>query len=1238
MRSSNLEAKVKKLVSAAAAWPPNRNFLYYCLYLWLKIPSVSKNINMNSDDLLHLFSQLIDSIPQKDKSLLASMSDIHVADQRIDIPIGWYNKPYRFFFGDIERPLAFMNKFLEDFVPLNEIFRDKSGFSPAALLNLSLLQQDILIGKLEELTSNIDSNPSNSLHMPPFDFQDKWWQCLEESWNTAYNRLSEKDKQEIETWLKKQIKKSESSKQISIDYETITNLFVVFKSDSEYIIPFPQMWLSHLVGLFTQEARKLPADPTINRTLSYSTKNRTIQYLAMLSQQTPDAELFPDVYLKLGEETSSEVDAMLLVDIDKLIAVKSAVDIDSEEFKKSIDYASTSLSSVCDLIYKADNTRQLSVERNCDHKTLSLDTSAGFIVYPLIITNQIVLEPIIMGLENAPINTQVMMLTDLEAITYDIEDTLDFVRFLKAICKLKESKVRLVYTDFLDLWEWYRSNGHNFLWSADKHPNAILLQSHWYSEKETKGLVEKASLRRLMIEEGIPERCKYLASIDQDTFRLMDPISLIGIAVKTSTMQPETLIIHICSRESDGKDVSSNESLAESILRRYEEIRDVAKKLIELAPPDNQNRLVIWLYGERTLRSSSALRYLESHLDKNPLECVISRGTILSSKGIGVAILYRDSLLERMGHGTIEGELLLTKATLRGIAYAVKAPHDTLDSILSKVSISSKKGINVASIDTIHMWNEPHKPHQRSPATKAQTTVQIAQMLSSIDIKPAEYRGQQARDLINRKVFPLLRELLDDNLRELEIGDVVRWVYLQVENSSAYYQIERMKLGSAATSLEIEYDFGKAAYDIQSTNVQIIEAGSLILERLALTQPSGTKRITREIGEKLLDYAISLLEYSQSSEQDYYNIEEIAFEISDDYAFKLDIAKDSVLDIKSWQSDFAADDFSREQPVRSKSTKNDKRERYPDSDPELKDINAGFRNQFEYGLADLLEVLVGLSSFPINSTDSYFPLANTDEKTLLDHLSSAIVDGHKIEAKKVLADLCLKASSLQEEWKPWLLRSRRHRFTMRPLFPLGDNYVFGPWFLERTCKIWLAYLNEGKLPIPESVLSPQLCGALQRFRDEKNRQFEDEVSAEIDNLKLPKIGPRAQRPEELWGNSHDSPVGEIDVLAAEVNNRNLYVLEVKDPARTLVVDDIANQIRDYYEGDTCFQSKLLKKTNYIKSRLPAVLSTMGINQSLHWQVKPVFITRFPVAAGYYKERKCPFLPLRNIGLLKSPDV
>lgn len=1190
---------------------------------------------MDSDDLSHLLSQLIDSIPQKDASLLASISDIYVADQRTDIPIGWHNKPYRFFFGDMERPLALMGKFLEDFVPLDELFRNKSGFSPSALVSLSLLQQDVLIGELERLTSDVDSNPSNFLEAPPLDFQRKWWQCLIGSWNTAYNALSASYIREIETWLKTEARKPES-KEVSIDYETVTNLFIIFENGRGYIIPFPQMWLSRLVSLFTQQARILTADPAINRTIAYSTKERTIEYLAMLSHQTPDVMLFPDVHLKRGSETSKEIDAILLVDIDKLIAVKSAAGIDPEEFQKSVDCARMSISNVCDLISKLDDTHQLSVVRDSDQKTLSLDPSVEFTVYPLIITNQIVLEPIVIGLESTPTNTEVMMLTDLKAMTHDIEDALDFVRFLKAIYRLRESNIRLIYTDFLDVWGWYRDNGHNFLWSADKYPNAMFVEPHLYSQKETQSLSEIAILRRLMIEQGVPERCK-CPKINQDTFRLMDPISLIGIVVRTSTLVPNTLTIHVCSRESHIDDVTHNESLSESILRRYEEIRDTAKELINSAPKDSQDRLVIWLYGERTLRSSPSLDHLVVHLDNNPQECVISRGVILPQKGIGVAILYRDSLLELMGQDTIEGELLLTKAILKGIAYAVKAPHNVVDSLLAKVNISSRKGINVTGIYTNHTWNKPSAPHKRSLSTKAQTTVEIAGMLASIGVKPAQYRGQQARDLINHRVFPFLRDRLDNNLQELEINEAVRWGYFQVENSSAYYQIERIRLGSAATSLELEYDFGKAAYNMQSANVQVIEAGSLILERLALRRPSGTKGITRELGEALLDYAIALLEYSQLSERDYHNIEEIAFEIRTDYAFKLDLAKDSVLSIDSWQSDHASEDFSREQPLRSKSTKN-RRERYPDGDPELKDISTEFHNQFNYRLADLLEVLMGLSTFPVNPHDSLFPLASADENVLLDYLCSVVIDCHRSEAKKALASLCLKNDSLGEDWKPWLLRGRRYRFTICPLFHLGDNYVFGPWYVERTCKVWLAYLNEGKLPIPDSELSIQLRDALQQFRDRKNRQLEDDVAAEIDRLELPKIGPRIQRPEELWGSSDDSPVGEIDILVADVSNKELYVLEVKDPTRTLTIYDIGNQLRDYYEGDACFQNKLLKKTNYIESRLPAVLFTMGINQNANWQVKQVFITRFPIAAAYYKERKCRFLTLRNMGLLKSHDV
>jgi hypothetical protein len=143
------------------------------------------------------------------------------------------------------------------------------------------------------------------------------------------------------------------------------------------------------------------------------------------------------------------------------------------------------------------------------------------------------------------------------------------------------------------------------------------------------------------------------------------------------------------------------------------------------------------------------------------------------------------------------------------------------------------------------------------------------------------------------------------------------------------------------------------------------------------------------------------------------------------------------------------------------------------------------------------------------------------------------------------------------------------------------------------------------------------------------------VAAVVNKLKLRKIGPRIQRPEELWGCVNTLPVGEIDLIVAVDDTRNLFVLEIKDPARTLAIDDIAGQLRDYYEDKRGFQARLERKRSFVQNCLPKVLSSMGINGTDNWQVKASFLTRYPTVAGYAKARKYPFLTLQNIEMLKT---
>jgi hypothetical protein len=1234
-QTSYSEIEFRKLIAGSAAWPPNRNFLYYFLYLWLNLTSLNIKKDTKSEDRVSLLDRLVDSIPANDRGFLSSLTDCVIADQRLDVPVDWENRPYRFFFGDLERPLAFMNKFIADFVPLDEIFREKAGFSPSALLNFSLAHQDILIRKLEELTVGIDSSLSESVTNPTPAFRDLWWQCLQDSWKKAFAGLSPSDCTEVKVWLKEQLTYRDTSGQAQEAYESLTKLFPIVHSDGSYFVPLPQMWLSHLVDVFVEEASKIwPDEPRMEEILSYTTRRRTLHALAGLKHQTPDAGLFADVSLRIGHTCSSELDAILVVDTDKLIVVKSVAGIDSRDLGTKVSDACAKLSSVCELIDKATDSQGLEIVASNGQQTWALKEISNFQVYPLLIINQLTLDAVLANLEKSPINTQVLMLTDLEALAVEIEDVLDLVRFLRAIHEIQNSGVKLIHTDFLDLWAWYRDNGHNFLWSAKGHPNAILVNPHWYSEKEMRDLAEKAAVRRMMITQGIPEWCKFLGT-DENTVKLMDPISLIGITVRTSNIPPLIIMVHICSRESDSKDVGTNESLSESLLRRYEDIRNTAKAFVELGPPEVQERLVIWLYGERTLRSSRVLTHLWVYLDANPHECILSKGTLLSNGAIGVAILYRDSLLELMKPDTIEGELLLAKAVLAGIGAAVKAPPELVKSTLEGIRISGKKGISVTGISTGHAWIDPRKPHDRSPAVTAQVTVEIAQMISSLSIRPGIYEGHDARELINYKIFPFLRDSLDKTLKELQFPDAVSWLYTQVENASAHYQIERMRLGSAASALDIEFDLGEAASKVQRLATQIIQAGGLVIERSAMVTPSNEYRMTRETGEHLLGYAIALLELSQASEQDYYGLHNFRIEISDDYAFKLSVT-DSILNLTRWQSDAAANDFGRERRFIHQPANHDGGQRFTDSLVELKTIDGEFRNQFGYGLDDILEVMVALSHYPVQPTETHFPLSAANEQDLLGYLTTAIHDFRLEQGKKPLNALCLEADLLREDWRPWLLRGRKHRFATRPLFPLGNSqYIFGPWLVEHSCKVWLAYLFEGLLPLPDNLLSGGIRSALQMFRDRKNRNLEDEVAAIIDKLNLHKIGPRIQRPEELWGCPGGLPVGEIDLLVAVRDTKSLHVLEIKDPARTLVIDDIAGQLKDYYEDKEGFQAKLERKRSFVQNYLPKILSSMGISNGEDWQAKAAFVTRYPVAAAYAKARKYPFLTLRNIDTLKA---
>jgi hypothetical protein len=1209
--------------------------LYYFLYLWLRRNILRRKFDAEYNDDTSFLIELIGSIPPQDTALLLSLCDCDYMDQRLDIPVGWKNNPFRFFFGDLERPLAFMNRFIADFVALDELLREKSGFSPSSLLDFSLVHQDILIHRLEEITLGIDGRTTDSIVAPPSEFTRLWWQYLQDSWAQAFTKLSADSRVEVQVWLDKAIKLSERLRRRRPVYENMTKLFPIIRTDDSCCAPFPQMWLSHLINTFVTEVRRIASsEPRVQSLLSHEARIRMFRALAVLRQETSDTTLLTDVYIRRGETKSGKIDALLIVDSDKLVALESVVGIDPQHLVPPVSTECTNLSGVCELVNGISGSGELEIVSADKQRSWSLKGPGDFQVYPVMVVNQLTLDAVSASLEGSPEATQAIMLTDLEALSGEIQDALDLVRFLHAVVEIQRSGVKLIAMDFLDLWAWYRDNGHNFLWSARGHPNLVFVVPHWYSTKEMENLAATAAIRRLMIAQGIPERCKFL-STDENTVKLMDPISLIGVTVKTSNLVPQVTMVYICSRESESKDVTINESLSTSLLRRYEEIRDVAKDLIELRPVEVQERLVIWLYGESTVRSSQALIHLRHYLDSNESEPVLSKGTLLRDGAIGVAILYRDSLLELMGKDTTEGELLLIRALLTGIATAVEAPEEFSASIVQRINLLPGKGINIVSIPIGHAWLNPSKPRQRSPSVTAQVTVEISEMIASLSVKPGTYEGQDARDLVNHTIFPLLTDTLDKTLCELPCADAVYWLYKQAENASAYYQVERLHLSSAVQAMDIEFDLGEATAKVQKQTIRIIQAAGLAIERSAIVIPSGGRGMTREVGEHLLEYATALLELSQASERDNFGLDKMRIQITDDYEFRLSATGDAC-DLERWQLDAGAEDVGRKHNSVRQRVKESRSPRLTDVHPELKTIDVEFRNQFEYGLDDLLEVMAALSHHDTHPTDNCFPLVAAQEAELLQYLTNAICDFQPEQGKKALTSLTLEAKLLQEDWRPWLLKGRKHRFATHPLLRLSvDQYLFGPWLLEQTGKTWLAYLFEGRLPISDSLLSARVRSTLQAYRDRKNRELEDEVAAVVGRLSLRTVGPRIRRPEESWGCVDALPPGEIDLIVGVDGTRSLWVLEIKDPARTLAVDDIAGQLRDYYENAQGFQVRLERKRSFVQNCLLGVLSSMGISGADDWQVKAAFVTRYPTVAGYAKARKYPFLTLRNIEKLKT---
>lgn len=306
--------------------------------------------------------------------------------------------------------------------------------------------------------------------------------------------------------------------------------------------------------------------------------------------------------------------------------------------------------------------------------------------------------------------------------------------------------------------------------------------------------------------------------------------------------------------------------------------------------------------------------------------------------------------------------------------------------------------------------------------------------------------------------------------------------------------------------------------------------------------------------------------------------------------------------------------------------------------PEVLDwLDEGSKCEFGVSVSDIVNFLFAV----IEAGGSQESAAKKmSEKQLLDQLEADLGwDRGVVEATFDIFSLAPRGNYLSppppfcnSDVYPWKF-NRELSYVRRPLLirhaPTGREVIWGSRNVEMTAKNFLMSLCYGGRLKARSLEMKQV---MQRIRQLEARDFEARVADTFKNR-----DPSLEVRPRVWSVNGvpieagpGKTLGDIDALVADRENRILMLAEAKDLALARTPIELARELEETFgTAPGSAANKHLKRTRWIKDRLPMVLSWLGIEdqQISRWVVQPLIVVDDVTMSPFVAQ--CP-IPIRRL--------
>lgn len=511
----------------------------------------------------------------------------------------------------------------------------------------------------------------------------------------------------------------------------------------------------------------------------------------------------------------------------------------------------------------------------------------------------------------------------------------------------------------------------------------------------------------------------------------------------------------------------------------------------------------------------------------------------------------------------------------------------------------------------------------------------MAESLKGGGVMSGTYRGVRAGALDRDSLAPIALEILNDALVGYAMDDVIDFGMQQIERSHAKRRELDSEIRRSAQHLAIEWDAVARHRKVMHEHLLLRRSQEAAVEAALRLQPQGTSTLDDLSWQRILAAADAYMHATMRSEAVHHQLNPNAIVVSESY--EISIAKDRSPTGESERSsasgnayDLDIDSLSatRSQYQLADVDEDAETEHVPGpAEPGVTDSNLDEAMLSAFGSTglDILTTLFALAAWPLGDDEPDAVAASLDQ--IKEYVRDATLLGERADGEaRILAALSLltsdSAAFAADDWKPWHTRSRRQRLAIRPLATLGDGRIIvSPHTCLGTLSVYINYLRQGQLPWSRPQPPRAVQDAMDDLRDRRNKALEVDVVAAMRSHGWSVIeNVKEQTPQRLRLSVLRS---EIDAVAGSAEVGIIWLLEVKDPVDVFTTPEIRRALDRFYDDSDPskppYATKLQQKLDDLAPHASAVAQALGLPPRPAddpYVVFARFVTRRPVPAAF----------------------